>query len=151
MKSEIREAFRKAASVYEARQADQQRAQENKVSERQRFEAEWRRVVDRILKPALEQISQEILGPANWTSEVRTLDSDRAITMQVYKGTMFAQGSSKRPSITFAADAYSPKINVASQSITQGGGQGSVELSQVTEEFIQAKVLQLFERLTSGS
>lgn len=151
MKSEIKEAFRKAASRYEARQADQQRAQESKVSERQRFEAEWRDVVDRIVKPALAQISREILVPASWTSEVKALDGDRAIALQIYKGTMFAQGTSKRPSITFTADAYSPKINVASQSITQGGGQGSVELSQVTEEFIQAKVLQLFERLTSGS
>src|SRR5271170_2376986 len=102
MKSEIKEAFQKAAAGFETQLDEQRRAQEKRLSDRQEFEAGWRDVRDRIVIPALKQIREEILTPAGWTSGVRTDDKEESVTLEVYKGEMRALGSTRMPSITFA-------------------------------------------------
>ena len=151
MKSEIKDAFQKVAAGFEARLDEEQKALEKRLSDRQQFEAGWRDVRDRIVIPALKQIREEILTPAGWTSAVRTDDKEVSVTLEVHKGEMRALGSTRMPSVTFASDKYSPTVFSVAQSISQGGGQGGkVALGEVTEEFVQTKVLMLFERLASG-
>ena len=96
-----------------------------------------------------DRIREEVLTPAGWTSEVRNDDKEESATIEVYKGSMHALGTTRRPSITFVIDRHSPTIFVTSQSISQGGGQGKFPLDEVTEEFVQATVLKFFQRLTS--
>jgi hypothetical protein len=149
MKSEIKAAFQKAAKEHEARAVERLREQEKRVTDRDQFEAGWRDTRARIVLPALRQIREEVLTPAGWTSEVRSDDKEESATIEVYKGSMHALGTTRRPSITFVIDRHSPTIFVTSQSISQGGGQGKFPLDEVTEEFVQATVLKFFQRLTS--
>jgi hypothetical protein len=145
MKSEIKAAFQKAAKEHEARAVKRLREQEKRVADRDQFEAGSR---DRRAR-ALRQIGEEVLTPAGWTSEVRSDDKEESATIEVYKGSMHALGTTRRPSITFVIDRHSPTILVTSQSISQGGGQGKFPLDDVTEEFVQRTVLKFFQRLTS--
>jgi hypothetical protein len=68
---------------------------------------------------------------------VRSDDKEESATIEVYKGSMHALGTTRRPSITFVIDRHSPTIFVTLQSISQGGGQGKFPLDEVTEEFVQ--------------
>jgi len=151
MKSETKKAFQKAAAEFEADRTEQQRIQEKRVTERQTFEAGWREARDKVIIPALTQIREEALAPAGWTSAIRKKDDAMSVTLELYKGEMHALGTTQRPSITFVADQSSPRINIVAQSRTQGGGEGQTNLSAVTEEFVQAKVLKFFQRVASGS
>ena len=149
MKSEIKAAFQKAAKEHEARAVERRREQQKRLTDRDQFEVGWRDTRARIVLPALRQISEEVLTPAGWTSEVRSDDKEESATIEVYKGSMHALGTTRRPSITFVIDRHSPTIFVTAQSISQGGGQGKFSLDEVTEEFVQSTVLKFFQRLTS--
>jgi hypothetical protein len=149
MKSEIKAAFQKAAEEHEARAVERLREQEKRLTDRDQFEAGWRDARARIVLPALRQIGEEVLTPAGWTSEVRSDDKEESATIEVYRGSMHALGTTRRPSITFVIDRHSPTIFVTSQSISQGGGQGKFPLDEVTEDFVQGSVLKFFQRLTS--
>jgi len=96
-----------------------------------------------------DKFGEEVLTPTGWMSEVRSDDKQESATIEFYKGSMHALGTTRRPSITFVIDRHSPTIFVTSQTISQGGGQGKFPLDEVTEEFVQATMLKFFQRLTS--
>jgi hypothetical protein len=145
MKSEIKAAFQKAAEEHEARAVERLREQEKRLTDRDQFEARWRDTRARIVLPALRQIGEEVLTPAGWTSEVRSDDKEESATIEVYRGSMHALGTTRRPSITFVIDRHSPTIFVTSQSISQGGGQGKFPCSRHRAQIFSALDLRRIE------
>jgi hypothetical protein len=60
MKPEIKAAFKKAAQQCDARIAAQEKAKEQRNSDREEFEARWYSVRQDVVVPALEQIRDEL-------------------------------------------------------------------------------------------
>jgi len=151
MKPEIKAAFKEAAQQYDARIAAQKKAEEQRNPDREEFEARWYSARQNIVVPALEQIRDE-LRRHGWIAEVWTSDAvDQHATLEIFKGSnMVAAGGRTKPRISFSILPHSQSVTIAAYSISQGGGSESKPLGEITGEFVQAKVLEFFERLTSG-
>jgi hypothetical protein len=147
MKKEVQDALETAIAGFEKRQETEQQ----RLRERERFEAEWTRVRTVIAIPALEEI-KALLKKAGWQCEVR-LEKDQGVHFTIYRGNMKAglgAGGSERPYMSFQPEKLKNTVLIHVATIGSGAGLGSFTLDQVTEDFVQAEASKFFVRLASG-
>ena len=80
MKKDVQEAFEKALAGFEKRQE----AINQRLREREEFEAEWTRIRTVVVVPALEEVKM-LLRKAGWKCEVR-VDKDQGVHFTIYQG-----------------------------------------------------------------
>lgn len=150
MRPDIKDGFDKAVAADAARTTAQREMQERARTERENFKADWEHTREHVIFPAFEQI-RDILMPKGWTCTVRTDQPDDAAVLEIHKGEMRAAGSANLlPRITFTPEMHGKHVVIWAVTTQQSGGEGDVPLREVTEDFVQAKVLQFFQRLSGG-
>jgi len=150
MRPDIKDGFDKAVAADAARTTAQREVQERARTERENFKADWEHTREHVIFPAFEQI-RDILMPKGWTCTVRTDQPDDAAVLEIHKGEMRAAGSANLlPRITFTPEMHGKRVVIWAATTHQSAGEGDVPLRDVTEDFVQAKVLQFFQRLSGG-
>ena len=150
MRPDIKDGFDKAVAADAARTTAQREVQERARTERENFKADWEHTREHVIFPAFEQI-RDILMPKGWTCTVRTDQPDDAAVLEIHKGEMRAAGSANLlPRITFTPEMHGKHVVIWAATTHQSAGEGDVPLLEVTEDFVQAKVLQFFQRLSGG-
>ncbi len=144
MKKEIQDAIEKAVAGFEARIAEQRRAHERQVIEQHKFEAEWRRVRDDVVVPALRQV-RDLLVPTGWNCEVRISDKNHEVRLLIYRDKMVT--ATGRPYVGFEPGTNLVKVCITTQG--SGGEESQFPLSQIDEDFVQTCASKFFERLAS--
>jgi hypothetical protein len=149
MKEAVKSAFKQAIEKYQALATAAKQEQANKLTAREGFEIEYRRVRDKVIIPALKEVANDLLDPAGWKCDIRQDEKDIETTLEVYRDDMKAVSGEGRPRIGFAADASRRTVNVYSASLFQGEPSHSYEPEAITEEVIHHEVLKFFQRLAS--
>jgi len=139
MKKDVQEAFEKALAGFERRQD----AINQRLRERETFEAEWTRIRTVVVVPALEEIKM-LLSKAGWQCEVR-VDKDQGVHFTIYRGNV--QG--ERPYMTFQPQKAKDTIMIYAATRGSGSELGSFTLDQITQDAVQAEASKFFERLAS--
>ena len=147
MKKEVQDALETAIAVFEKRQEVEQQ----RLRERERFEAEWTRIRTMVVLPALEEVAAP-LKKAGWQCEIRA-DKGQGVHFTVYRGNLKAGigvGGSERPYVSFQPEKSKSAVLIYVATIGSGAGLGSFTLDQITEEFVQTEASKFFVRLASG-
>ena len=139
MKKDVQEAFEKALAGFEKRQE----AINQRLREREEFEAEWTRIRTVVVVPALEEVKM-LLSKAGWKCEVRA-DKDQGVHFTIYRGNV--QG--ERPYMTFQPQKAKDTIMIYAATRGSGSELGSFTLDQITQDAVQAEASKFFERLAS--
>lgn len=150
MRQETRTAFEQALSGYEARNKAALQDKEDRLTQRQQFEAECRRLRDDVIVPGLKEVATELLEPRGWKCEVRTVEKNSEATLEVYRGDMKTVSSSERPLIGFKAEAHAPRLTVYTSGHHREEPESSYPLAEVSDEFVHQRVLEFFQRVVSG-
>jgi hypothetical protein len=150
MEPETKAAFTKVVADHAARTKVVAAEQDKRVTQRKQFEAEFRRLRDDIIIPALKEVAHDVLEPAGWTCQVRAIEERTTATLEVYRGAMMSLAGRERPHIDFVINAHAPKLEVHASSQSQGGPEGSHSLNDISADLVHKKVLQFFQRLASG-
>ena len=91
MRKDVREALENAIAGFEKRhQAEQQR-----LRERERCEADWAQIRTTVVLPALKEIAV-VLTKAGWQCEVRAGDKDPGVHFTIYR-----EGGGEKPFMTY--------------------------------------------------
>jgi hypothetical protein len=144
MKKEIKDALEKAIADFDTHVAERQRAHERQVVEQNKFEAEWRRVRDDVVVPALRQV-RDLLVRAGWKCEVRISDKNHEVRLLTYRDKMVT--ATGRPYVGFEPGANLVKVRITTQGYS--GEEGQFPLGQINEDFVQTCASRFFERLAS--
>jgi hypothetical protein len=147
VKEDIKTAFERAASTFDARAdaAKQQRDQD--LTERQQFEEGYRRKRDDVILPALKAVTN-ILEPHGWTCKISESKTGSTTKFEVFRGNMKG-ASATRPHINFSADAGSREVTIHKATQTPGPPKLTCSLTELTEESVGKFILEFFEQLTS--
>jgi hypothetical protein len=126
MKERIKAAFKQAIDKYEASATAAKQGEAKKLTERQGFEIEYRRVRDNVIIPALKEVANDLLEPAGWKCDIRQDEKDIETTLEVYRDDMEPMSGEGR-----------------------GGPSHPYELGAITEDVIHRELLNFFQRLAS--
>src|SRR5579872_5661343 len=150
MKDETRAGFERSLIGYETRIKAVASAKEGKYAQRHQFEVEYRRVRDSVIIPALKQIAEELLEPRGWKCNLRFIEQTIEASLEIYRGDVKTVSSGERAFISFRAAAHAPQLTVHTSAQSQGGPQCTCPLEEVSDEFVQERVLEFFQLLASG-
>ena len=144
MRKDVQEALESAIAGFEKRQ----QAEQERLRERERFEAGWARIRTAVVLPALEEIAA-VLRKAGWQCEVRARDKDPGIHFTVYRGVKAGVSGGERPFMSYQPEKQKDTVlvNVA----TKGSAAlvGSFTLDKITEDFVQTEATKFFARAAS--
>jgi len=147
MKKEVQDALEMAIAEFETRQE----AEQQRLRERESFEAEWTKVRTAVVVPALEEI-KALLEKAGWRCEVRP-EKEQGVHFTIYRENMKAglgAGGSERPYMSFQPEKSKSTVLVYVATIGSGAGLGGFALDQITEDFVQVEASKFFVLLASG-
>jgi hypothetical protein len=159
MKDKLKASFENVLSDYDARAQDAQRQQDQKATDRRKFEAECRRVMEAVIVPALDQAAREVLRPHGWICEITSPTPPQSppssrpreveVRMNVYRDSMTGVAGTGRPHLSFVADDFAAKVRIryATTNQSSGGGEG-FDLGTINEGFVQDQLLRFVQRLT---
>jgi hypothetical protein len=147
MKDEIKHGFDAVIAKAAAREAESKETRKQQVSERERFELAYRRALENVIMPALQEIARDVLEPAGWTCHVSRIEFDLQATLEVYRGDMKGVAGLGRPHIMFTQDRHEPKMHVMTSTQYQGGPEASYGAEEITTDLVQRHALMFFQRL----
>jgi hypothetical protein len=149
MKDQTRAAFEETLAEIRARATAQATAQGIQRAEREQFEREFRRLRDRVIVPALNEI-QLMLEPQGWICQIQVPDNDRGlrVVFLLFKGNMSAVGGYGRPFLSFEANMPNIVIQVLTTR-KQISPEPSATISDVTEDFVQNIAPKFFKLLAA--
>jgi hypothetical protein len=146
VKEDTKAAFEKAASAYDAREDAAKQQRDKAFTERQEFEAGYRRKREDVILPLLRVVIQ-ILEPHGWTCKIS--DGETAsIKFEVFRGNIRGV-STARPHVSFIPDAGSRQITIYTTTQTQVIPKVTCQLTELTEDSVSKCVLEFFEKLAS--
>lgn len=154
MKDAIKKGFEEAISKRSKADADHQAVQAKRHSEREQFEQQWAALFQSLITPALEEVDEQVLEPAGWTTRIESVLDEKTrmqvgIKFVIFKGDMRGMGGlHTRPELSFRSDIAANQIWVHMSSASQAGSDGNFKLEQVTADLVQEKALKFFQRLT---
>jgi hypothetical protein len=146
MKKEIKDALEKAIATFEKPHVENENTEDKRLADRQRFEAEWRRIRDEVVVIALEQV-RDVLMRANWECDVRVSDRDQGVRLSVHRDNMKAIRGDGSPYINFAPDWQLNTVSVDVATKRSGTGESYLSLDRITEEFVQTRASKFFEHV----
>jgi hypothetical protein len=144
MRKDVREALESAIAEFEKRQ----QAEQERLRERERFEADWAQMRTTVVLPALEEVAA-LLKNAGWQCEVRAGDKEPGVHFTVYREVKAGVSGGQKPFMTYQPEKQKNTvlINVA----TKGSAApvGSFGLDEITEDFVQTEATKFFSRVAS--
>jgi hypothetical protein len=144
MRKDVREALERAIGEFEKRQ----QAEQERLRERERFEADWAQMRTAVVLPALKEVAA-LLKNAGWQCEVRTRDKESGVHFTVYREVKAGVSGGQKPFMTYQPEKQKNTvlINVA----TKGSAApvGSFGLDEITEDFVQTEATKFFSRVAS--
>jgi hypothetical protein len=144
MRKDVREALERAIAEFEKRQ----QAEQERLRERERFEADWAQMRTAVVLPALEEVAA-LLKNAGWQCEVRAGDKEPGVHFTVYREVKAGVSGGQKPFMTYQPEKQKNTvlINVA----TKGSAApvGSFGLDEITEDFVQTEATKFFSRVAS--
>jgi hypothetical protein len=151
MRDEVRAGFKLAVADYDARIKAASDAKEAKLAQRHRFEADYRRIRDSVIIPALKQVADELLEPYGWKCNVRSIEQTIEATLEIYRDDLKIVSSGERPFISFKAEAHAPTFSVyTSSQQSQAGPHSARPVAEMSGDFVQQQVLEFFQILASA-
>ena len=148
MKDEIKQGFDSAFAKLRARDDAARRADEQRISERAKFETAYRTAVENVIVPALEEV-RRLLEAQKWISRVSRVEHNLEVTLEA-QGDKHAIDAKQRPHISFSRDPHEPQMNVHTETGQQGDGGGKYPLEAITADLIQEHALKFVQRLADG-
>ena len=148
MKEDVKAAFKKAITQFDAREEAADHERKKVATARQEFETECKRVIDQVIVPTLNEIGG-MLQQSGWIYTTALLPAETGVRFEIYRGNMMAAGGIVRPHIAFSSLPERPKLGIISYSQTSGGGPQEYDLGQVSDDFVASQVLPFFERLAA--
>ena len=149
MKDEIKQGFDSALAKLRARDDAARRADEQRISERAKFETAYRTAVENVIVPALEEV-RRLLEAQKWVCQVNRIEHKLEVTLEAHQGDMHAVEAKRRPHISFSQDPHEPQMNVYTLTPQQSGGEGKYPLDAITADLIQEHALKFVQRLADG-
>jgi hypothetical protein len=146
MKEKTKAAFEAAMEhgrALEQAELSQRQKQERAVEQ---FKIAFFRLLKEVVRPSLEEITK-LLDSAGWIA--RTIEQRDGVSFEVYKGNAKAAGGAMRPNITFAPVAETSRVRISWASISQAFVGEDYPLAEITEDFVDQKVLEFFQRLSA--
>ncbi|MCK1402764.1 hypothetical protein IVB45_22985 [Bradyrhizobium sp. 4] len=148
MRDDLKKEFEKAITDKNRRDEEQHITAERKRTEAEQFQADWVDKISTVVRPALQEVVDQLLSPAGW--QTRFVDTPPAAGLEVYKGNMTTAGGGRtRPNITFAPTPSGNKITVYIATPNLGQSTASLTVDEVTHDKIQEEALGFFKKLTS--
>jgi hypothetical protein len=144
MRKEVQEALESAIAGFEKRQ----RAEQERLRERERFETDWAQIRTAVVLPALEEVAV-VLRKAGWQCEVRAGDKDPGVHFTIYRGATAAVSGSERPFMTYQPEKQKNTVLVNAASKGSAAAVGSFALDKITEDFVQTEATKFFARAAS--
>jgi hypothetical protein len=138
MRKDVQEALESAIAEFEKRQ----QAEQERLRERERFEADWAQMRTAVVLPALEEVAV-LLRKAGWQCEVRAGDKDTAVQFRVYR----TESGAERPYMTFQPEKQKNTVLVDVATKGSAAPVGSFGLDQITVDFVQTEATKLFARV----
>jgi hypothetical protein len=142
MRKEVQEALQSAIAGFDKRQ----QAEQDRLRERERFEADWARTRTSIVLPALEEIAA-VLRKAGWQCETRAGDKDPGVHFTIYRAAKASGG--ERPFMTYQPDKQQKTVLVNAATKGSAAPVGNFALDKITEDFVQTEAAKFFARVAS--
>jgi hypothetical protein len=144
MRTDVQETLESAIAEFEKwRQAEQER-----LGERERFEADWARIRTAIVIPALEEIA-ELLEKAGWKCQLLGTGDHPEVRFMVYRGANSGFTGGEKPYMTYQPEKQKNAILVNLATKGSAASVGSFALDKITEDFVQTEATKFFARIVS--
>jgi hypothetical protein len=141
MRKDVLEALENAVAGFEKRQ----QAEQERLRERERFEADWAQIRTNVVLPALEEVAV-VLRKAGWQCEVRSGDKDPGVHFTVYRG---VKAGGEKPFMTYQLEKQKETVLINVATKTAAAPLGSFPLDKITEDFVQTEATKFFTRVAS--
>jgi hypothetical protein len=148
MKEDVKAAFKKAITQFDAREEAADHERKKVATARQEFEVECKRIIDQVIVPTLKEIGDE-LQQSGWVCRTVPLTDNAGVKFEVYRGNMMAGGGAGRPYIAFVSAPDQLKLGVTSSTQSVGQGRKDYPLGQAWDDFVSNEVLRFFQQLAS--
>jgi hypothetical protein len=146
MKEKTKAAFE--AAIEHGRALEQAELSQRQKQERamEQFKIAFFKLLKEVVRPSLGEITK-LLDSAGWIA--RTIEEPDGVSFEVYKGNVKGAGGAIRPNITISPVAETSSVRISWASISQASGAEDYPLAEVTEDFVDQKVLEFFQRLSA--
>jgi len=144
MRKDVQEALENAIAEFEKRQ----RAEQERLRERERFETDWAQIRTTVVLPALEEVAA-VLRKAGWQCEVRAGDKDPGVHFTVYRGVKAGVSGGEKPFMTYQLEKQKNTVLINVATKASAAPVGSFAIDKITEDFVQTEATKFFTRVAS--
>ena len=144
MRKDVQEALENAIAEFEKRQ----RAEQERLRERERFETDWAQIRTTVVLPALEEVAA-VLRKAGWQCEVRAGDKDPGVHFTVYRGVKAGVSGGEKPFMTYQLEKQKNTVLINVATKASAAPVGSFAIDKITEDFVQTEATKFFARVAS--